>query len=72
MASTDVAYQPKDAVGQCLNSTLLVGGAGLMMSAVSNSLARENVGAMGIFTRTGSTVAAFGEHEEGSFLTARN
>ena len=34
-------------------------GAGFFTSALQNSLARRNVGAWGIFTRSGSTIATF-------------
>ena len=54
-------YQPKDALRKSLNATFWVGGAGLIKAAVSNSLARENVGAMGVFTRSGGTIVSFGK-----------
>ena len=61
MATEEVQYQPKDAISTTINAALIVGGAGLFTSAVSNSLARENVGPLGIITRTGSTITTFGE-----------
>lgn len=53
-------YTPKDAVQASLDATKLAGGAGLLVAAVQNTLLRENIGAFGVFTRFGSTVALFG------------
>lgn len=39
---------------------MIVGGAGLFLSAVQNSLTRQNVTGWGVITRTGGTIAAFG------------
>ena len=33
--------------------------AGLLVSSIQNSLSKHNAGAMGIFTRTGGTIALF-------------
>ncbi|KAF8461075.1 hypothetical protein BDZ91DRAFT_772931 [Kalaharituber pfeilii] len=52
-------YEPKDALGRGVQGTLVVGSAGALMSAVQNSLAKQNVGAIGFITRTGSTIAVF-------------
>lgn len=54
------AYEPKDAIAQTLQAIALTGGAGLLASAVQNSLAKQNVGVWGVFTRTGSTISIFG------------
>ncbi|KAL8975056.1 MAG: hypothetical protein Q9197_000719 [Variospora fuerteventurae] len=60
MASNDSpAYQPKDAVGAAARSTLILGGAGLFLSAVQNSLTRQNVTGWGVITRTGGTIGLF-------------
>ncbi|KAL8988082.1 MAG: hypothetical protein Q9177_002787 [Variospora cf. flavescens] len=60
MASNDSpAYQPKDAVGGAARSTLILGGAGLFLSAVQNSLTRQNVTGWGVITRTGGTIGLF-------------
>ena len=53
-------YKPKDAIEQTINTTLVVGGAGLFTAAVQNSLARENLGIMGVFTKFGGTTTSFG------------
>ena len=54
-------YEAQDAVGKSTRSAVITGGAGLLVAAVQNTLARENLGALGIFTRFGGTVALFGE-----------
>ncbi|KAI4274419.1 MAG: hypothetical protein LQ337_003954 [Flavoplaca oasis] len=60
MASESKAiYQPKDAISASVRSTMIVGGAGLFLSAVQNSLTRQNVTGWGVITRTGGTIAAF-------------
>jgi hypothetical protein len=59
MASEEVPYEPKNAVKATLNTSLLTGAAGLAMSAVQNTISRENIGAFGIFRRTGATIGSF-------------
>lgn len=56
----EVLYQPKDAVGTSIKATLVTGGAGTFVSAIQNVLTKQNVGAFGVFTRTGGTIATFG------------
>ncbi|KAI1347046.1 hypothetical protein F5Y01DRAFT_307818 [Xylaria sp. FL0043] len=52
-------FHQKDAVKSGLQGALAGGGFGLLFSAVQNSLAKQNVGAWGVFTRTGGTIASF-------------
>ncbi|MCJ1356940.1 MAG: hypothetical protein MMC33_006936 [Icmadophila ericetorum] len=59
MAQEEAMYQPKDAVTLAIRSTIIMGGAGLTVSAIQNTLTKQNVSAMGVFTRTGSTIAVF-------------
>ncbi|OAA64682.1 NADH-ubiquinone oxidoreductase subunit [Niveomyces insectorum RCEF 264] len=59
MSSEEDVYKPQDALKEGLKGTLVVGGAGLFLSAIQNSLQRKNVGAWAVFTRTGGTVASF-------------
>jgi len=59
MASDETPYHPHDAVKAAINGTLVSGSAGAFLSAIQNSLARRNTSAMGIFTRSGSTIAVF-------------
>ncbi|KAI8953304.1 hypothetical protein F4801DRAFT_576757 [Xylaria longipes] len=51
-------FHPKDAVKSGIQGVLVGGGAGLFLSAIQNSLAKQNVGVWGVFTRTGSTIAS--------------
>ena len=62
MATDNYSYTftPKDAISTTLSAAKLTGGAGLLVAAVQNTLLRENIGAFGVFTRFGSTVALFG------------
>ncbi|KAL8915498.1 MAG: hypothetical protein Q9171_000063 [Xanthocarpia ochracea] len=52
-------YQPKDAISASVRSTMIVGGAGLFLSAVQNTLTRQNVTGWGVLTRTGGTIGMF-------------
>jgi len=52
-------YIPTDAIAASISSAAMTGGAGLLLAAVQNTLQRENVGAFGVFTRFGSTIALF-------------
>ncbi len=54
------AYQPKDTIQASTKATLFTGGAGLLFAAVQNTLTRQNIGALGIFTRFGGTIGLFG------------
>ena len=53
-------YKPKDALGNMVSVTMIMGGAGLTLSAIQNALTRQNVGAWGVFTRTGGSIGLFG------------
>ena len=59
-SDSDPTYHPQDAIENTVSSGLRVGGAGLLLAAVQNTLTRENIGAFGVFTRYGGTVALFG------------
>ncbi|KAH6653040.1 hypothetical protein BKA67DRAFT_659686 [Truncatella angustata] len=50
-------FHAKNAIKSGVNGAMIGGAAGLIASAVQNSLAKTNVGAFGIFTRSGATVA---------------
>ncbi|KAK4611575.1 NADH-ubiquinone oxidoreductase [Fulvia fulva] len=52
-------YHPKDAIGAAIKATLVTGGAGTFISTIQNTLTKQNVGAFGIFTRSGTTIATF-------------
>ncbi|TID14435.1 Threonine-tRNA ligase [Venturia nashicola] len=53
------AFHPKDAIAYTMKATFQVGGAGALVAAIQNTLTRQNVGAMGFFTRFGGTTATF-------------
>ncbi|KAI0128006.1 hypothetical protein BJ170DRAFT_595846 [Xylariales sp. AK1849] len=50
-------FHARNAVKSGVNAGAIGGVAGFIVSAVQNSLAKTNVGAWGVFTRTGSTIA---------------
>lgn len=53
------AYTPKDVAPTTFRVGLQSGFVGLVVSSIQNSLARHDHGAMGVFTRTGGTIALF-------------
>ncbi|KAI9840284.1 MAG: hypothetical protein M1838_004133 [Thelocarpon superellum] len=52
-------YRPKDAIAASVRATMVTGTAGAIVSGVQNTLTKQNVGAFGVFTRTGGTIATF-------------
>ena len=61
MASQDEGtYAPKDAVGLAVESSLIMGAAGLTISAIQTSLTKQNVSGWAVFTRGGGIIAVFG------------
>lgn len=56
----DHHYHPQDAVSAAVKTTMLTGSVGLFASAVQNTLVRQNVGPLGIFMRSGSTITILG------------
>ncbi|QSZ31985.1 hypothetical protein DSL72_001554 [Monilinia vaccinii-corymbosi] len=59
MAHHSEVYHPKDAVKAGINGALITGAAGLLTSAIQNTLHKKNVGALAVFTRTGGTAFIF-------------
>ncbi|KAI9777699.1 MAG: hypothetical protein M1839_008618 [Geoglossum umbratile] len=59
MAPEQAAFQPKDAVGAAIKATMITGSAGALVSGIQNTLTKQNIGAWGVFTRTGGTIAVF-------------
>jgi len=57
-------YHPKDALGNAIKATLVTGGAGTFISTIQNTLTKQNVGAWGVFTRSGGTIGVFGMPEK--------
>ncbi|CCX15594.1 Tim17/Tim22/Tim23/Pmp24 family-domain-containing protein [Pyronema domesticum] len=64
-------FERKDAVGQGVKGTLIVGGVGAIMSGIQNSLSKQNIGAMGVITKTGATIGIFAAMG-GSYMFVRN
>lgn len=60
MGAGDARYHPQDAVGAAITGTMITGSAGALLSAAQNALARKNIGALGVITRSGSTIAIYG------------
>ncbi|KAI9752432.1 MAG: hypothetical protein M1815_000510 [Lichina confinis] len=67
-------YRPQDVVRATLRAMMITGGVGLAYSAVQNSLTKHNVGAWGVFTRSGGVVTMFvaagGAYEFGRVASA--
>ncbi|KAF2198171.1 hypothetical protein GQ43DRAFT_423042 [Delitschia confertaspora ATCC 74209] len=59
MAAEGERYQPKDTLSNTLSSTLQTTAFGAILAGAQNTLTRQNVGAMGIITRSGGTIALF-------------
>lgn len=57
-------YHPVDAVNAAIKGTALVGGAGLLVASIQNTLTKQNTTAFGVFTKFGRTVATFGRSLE--------
>lgn len=57
----DVTYYPQDAIENAIKSSVAIGAAGLFVGAIQNTVAKENVGAFGVFSRFGNTAALFGQ-----------
>ncbi|PQE32443.1 tubulin binding cofactor c protein [Rutstroemia sp. NJR-2017a WRK4] len=59
MAPGNGEYHPKDSIKAALNGLMITGSAGLLISSIQNTLTKRNVGALAVFTRTGSTALIF-------------
>ncbi|KAJ4300677.1 hypothetical protein N0V90_002765 [Kalmusia sp. IMI 367209] len=59
MASHDDHFEPRDTLKNTANTTLQLTVAGAIFAGVQNTLRKQNVGAMGIFTRSGGIIAVF-------------
>ncbi|KAF1970374.1 hypothetical protein BU23DRAFT_538077 [Bimuria novae-zelandiae CBS 107.79] len=59
MASHDDVYHPRDTLANTANTTLQLTTAGAIIAGVQNTMRKQNVGAMGIITRSGGTIALF-------------
>lgn len=57
---TTETFAERSPLNDGVTSASVGAGAGLLVSAVRNGLQTHNKGAMGVFTRSGSTIAIFG------------
>lgn len=60
VSTVEPMYEPKDAIGNSITNGVMLGGAGLFLAAVQSTVAKENIGMFGIFSRFGSSTALFG------------
>lgn len=60
MAPAEDNFHPHDAVSAAIKGTGVVGAAGLLVSAVQNTLTKSNTTPWGVFTRTGGVILTFG------------
>ena len=64
MADEQAVYHPIDAIAFTTSTTFQIGMAGVAVAAVQNALRKDNIGAMGVFSRTGGTIGTFGTDVE--------
>ena len=53
-------YHAKDALTPALKTIGVTGAAGLFVASIQATLTRQNIGALGTFTRFGTTITTFG------------
>lgn len=56
----DHVYHPVDAVKAGTKGAMITGGAGLLAASVQNAMRKSNVGALGVFTRSGGLIFTWG------------
>ena len=62
MADQQPTYHPRDALANTGSTMLQSTTVGAVLAGVQNTLRKQNVGAMGIITRSGGIIALFGAH----------
>lgn len=60
MADEHATFHPRDALANTMSTTLQTTAAGAVIAGVQNTLRKQNVGAMGILTRSGGIIALYG------------
>lgn len=60
MANDQHHYHPQDALARTVRTTMVTGGVGFLVAGVQNTLAKQNVGVFGVFSKFGGTFATFG------------
>ncbi|KAJ2901818.1 hypothetical protein MKZ38_001356 [Zalerion maritima] len=66
----EVRHEPVDAIKLGSYGALFGGGCGLFAAAVQNALAKHNVGAWGVFTRSGLLITGVGATSGATIFTA--
>ncbi len=56
----DGSYHPKDAIGGGLTGAVVIGSAGVLVSALKVALQSRGLGASGVFKQVGGTTGLFG------------
>ncbi|OAL54918.1 hypothetical protein IQ07DRAFT_531466 [Pyrenochaeta sp. DS3sAY3a] len=59
MTDPHETFHPRDTLSNTATTTLQTTAAGALLAGVQNTLRKQNVGAMGIITRSGGTIALF-------------
>lgn len=60
MADQTPTFHAQDALANTASTTLQTTAVGAVIAGVQNTLRKQNVGAMGILTRSGGVIALFG------------
>jgi hypothetical protein len=60
MADQQPTFHPRDAISNTASTTLQTTAVGAVVAGVQNTLRKQNVGAMGILTRSGGVIALYG------------
>jgi hypothetical protein len=60
MADQQPTFHSRDALGNTASTTLQTTVVGAVIAGVQNTLRKQNVGAMGILTRSGGIIALYG------------
>jgi hypothetical protein len=60
MAAQPPTFHPQDALANTASSAIQTTIVGAVIAGVQNTLRKQNVGAMGIITRSGGLIALFG------------
>jgi hypothetical protein len=60
MADSQPTFHAQDALANTMRTTLQATAFGALMAGAQNTLRKQNVGAMGILTRSGGIIALYG------------
>lgn len=58
----DETYHPKDAVAAGIRGAGIAGAAGAIIAGAQNTLTKSNVGALGVVSKFGGTIALFSKY----------